>query len=759
MKDEFITKINNREYISKNLYDWVIKNEKHLLPNDFNIDKYNEEVLSKEYLAHKAYFENMYKGIDDNIKLDEDQIKAILADEEYALIVAGAGTGKTTTMTSKVKYLVDHKGVDPEKILVMSYTKKAVEELSERIVDAFNIPAKVSTFHSLGFDYIRSMFPNKKCVVVGNNEKLNIFLKYIKSIFEDKNAIFEIIELFDSLRNHKWVFGKFLKENYEKYHSYDDFFEAYKKMKIAEAKNAGLKPLIKAYTDKNLVSENIRTIKGEYVKSAAEMIIANFLYFNGIDYLYEEVYSELSEDNRSYRPDFTLNLAGQNIYLEYFGLNTSKYNRIKELKREHHKKHKNLYIELDGIQLQNLEIILSMKLKEMGFVFNAKTDEEIYSKILDNNPLSQLYNFKDFIYSCVDKIKESRHRSSYEETIVNYINTLTSQEEKERSLKQFKYINDFYVFYQKKLLGDPEVYYFDYSDMLYYGYLYIDRVSESTTDFEYIIIDEYQDISRNRYELAKRTADKNNAKVFAVGDDWQSIYAFSGSRIEYFYNFEKYFPGAKLFKINKTYRNSQELINYSGTFIMKNENQIKKDLKSDKNTLNPIVFATYNTEGFVYKEDKQIIERDLLKRIILRIHKVNPEHKILILGRTNALVNSLFDDKELKDDLDTKVTFRSYPDIEIEAMTMHKSKGLTFDQVIVIGLNRHFPIDRRGLYWLEDLFDNALYDEDYAFAEERRLFYVALTRTRNHVFLLTNHNRNERSPFLDELYQIVNKED
>lgn len=121
----------------------------------------------------------MYKEIDDSVKLDKEQIKAILADEKYSLIIAGAGTGKNTTMASKVKYLVDIKKVDPSKILVMSYTKKATEELDSRINDDFNIPV-VTTFHNLAYTYIRKIFYDRKCYVVDNNLKNQIFLDHFK---------------------------------------------------------------------------------------------------------------------------------------------------------------------------------------------------------------------------------------------------------------------------------------------------------------------------------------------------------------------------------------------------------------------------------------------------------------------------------------------------------------------------------------------------------------------------------------------------
>lgn len=161
MKDLFLYKLNNMQYISLFLFNNIKENYSEIIPTNFDLNIYNENILNKEYYKYKEYFDNMYNEIDPNIHLDDEQIKAILADEDYSLILAGAGTGKTTTMASKVKYLVDIKGINPNKILVISYTKKATEELIRRINIDFEIPAKISTFHSIGYEYIRNYFKTK----------------------------------------------------------------------------------------------------------------------------------------------------------------------------------------------------------------------------------------------------------------------------------------------------------------------------------------------------------------------------------------------------------------------------------------------------------------------------------------------------------------------------------------------------------------------------------------------------------------------
>lgn len=151
-------------------------------------------------------------------------------------------------------------------------------------------------------------------------------------------------------------------------------------------------------------------------------------------------------------------------------------------------------------------------------------------------------------------------------------------------------------------------------------------------------------------------------------------------------------------------------------------------------------------------------EYEKLKELILKIHKEKPDHNILILARTNYMIEKCFEDPELKDEIDTKISYVGYKDIDIDGMTIHKSKGLTSDEVIVIGLNEHFPIDYYGEFWLNELFKYKNHPENLAFAEERRIFYVALTRTKNCVYLLTNKNPEHRSRFLAELYKIMKEE-
>ena len=207
--------------------------------------------------------------------------------------------------------------------------------------------------------------------------------------------------------------------------------------------------------------------------------------------------------------------------------------------------------------------------------------------------------------------------------------------------------------------------------------------------YDYIIIDEYQDISDGEYTLARNTSDKNNSKVFAVGDDWQSIYAYAGSDITLFTHFKEKFGYGLELSITKTYRNAQEIIDIAGGFIQKKTEQIQKALISPKHITNPVVVQTY-TENVDRKQyegrgGKFFLLGETVEKIMKEILAENPQSSILLLGRYN------FDGFNLTKSADFEywekngtVTSKTFADIEMEFMTVHRAKGLGFDNVIII---------------------------------------------------------------------------
>jgi DNA helicase-4 len=120
-----------------------------------DVEVHNTNFINRKMEEYREYFDNLLKDVDENIRLDEEQRKAVLTDDNHCLLVAGAGAGKTTTMAAKVKYLVDKQGVNPEDIIVISYTNKAIDELKDRINKKLRIPAKINTFHSFAFEIVK----------------------------------------------------------------------------------------------------------------------------------------------------------------------------------------------------------------------------------------------------------------------------------------------------------------------------------------------------------------------------------------------------------------------------------------------------------------------------------------------------------------------------------------------------------------------------------------------------------------------------
>ena len=273
-------------------------------------------------------------------------------------------------------------------------------------------------------------------------------------------------------------------------------------------------------------------------------------------------------------------------------------------------------------------------------------------------------------------------------------------------------------------------------------------------EFKYIIVDEYQDISRQRFNLTLELSKLCNAKIIAVGDDWQSIYAFSGSDVSLFTRFEEAFGHGILLKIVNTYRNAQEIINIAGGFVQKNTAQISKDLISYKHIKDPVIIETYteNVDRSQYegKGGKFFLVGETVERIMKEIFKENPKSSILILGRYG------FDARNLSRSADFEynekmgvVVSKTFKDFDYEYMTVHKSKGLGYDNVIIINaIDAKFGFPSR----IEDdpVLKFVVHEDDtIEFAEERRLFYVALTRTKNRVYIVTPQQR--PSPFVREL--------
>lgn len=771
---EFKQILNRNKYITFSEYNtFMEKYNKLLKQNNLNsqikeiinngysyIEKHNNEFIEKKLIEEKDYFDNMFKDINSSIILDKEQRKAIINDEDYSLIIAGAGAGKTTTMAAKVKYLVDKCNISPNKIVVISYTNKATNELEDHIKYDFNLPVDIMTFHSLGIKIVRKIFSNP-LKPVSEREKKEIICNYVKDIlFKDKALLTQYVDTFNnySINGYKMFSSGFV-NNYQKFNTFKDYFNDYKKRKQEQNKN-NLEDIISYRIDNYLKMSIPKSIKNEDMRSQAEAKIANFLFINGIDYKYEEPFPEKVDQEKAYLPDFTVEINGIPVYIEYYGLssffengtlsekNRKKYEDIRNKKNQFHKNRHNHYIELDYKENQSgLNYIeeLKKKLEKYGAIFKKKTLEEIYDQILDNNIQSEFFHFVNFCSDTISNVKADINREHIDKIIIDYIrNSSNTLEVKNKMVNEANLFIKLYNYYESQLIPKNKI---DFDDMIYYANKYMSNQNsmQKLLNYDYIIIDEYQDISVERYNFAKNISNLSSAKVVSVGDDWQTIFSFAGSRIDLFYKYSNQFPGAKELFINNTYRNSQELINVAGTFVMKNPFQIKKYLISNKLRNNPIKIRYYNQNQYTIVEE-----------IIGKIYNNNPNDHIMILARKNKHIKELLETPLFEQGIDTRIISKKYPNAIIDAMSIHNAKGLGSDQVILLNVtNNDFPCAEKNEFWLINLFKPKIFDEKYPYAEDRRIFYVALTRTKKDIYLLTPYNPNNRSLFISELQDII----
>ena len=728
------------EIVTKDYFDvdeLSIKKSKSILNNGYKIiNARNKRFINRKLEENKDYFDKMFK----DIKLDDEQRKAVLMDEDYSLIISGAGSGKTTTMSAKVKYLIEKCNVNPNDIILLSYTNKATEELENRINKEFNLNVEVLTFHKLGMKILRKR-TDKPLKIIEKNQIYDYISNYIKNdLFNDKEKFKDFTIIFNNYLN----FDDCIFE----YDNFNDYFNKYKEIVYNENKDDLENYIVKRIQNR---LKNYKGIDGIVYRSKQEAILANYLFQNGFDYEYEKIYPFKVDDEKSYKPDFTIKNNDLNVYVEYYGLTklTSNnkytiddikiYNNLIIKKRNLHEKYKTdlieLYSEYDNEK--NYIEVLDEELTRRDFINIPRDNKEIFNKIMDTSTDINFYKFVELAIKFINKFKENNYD-------LKYFDTLLNENKDPNTKKQLAFMKELYIYYNKTIHSQNLI---DFNDMINYSCNEIDKIKD-LFNFKYIIIDEFQDISIPKYKLIKTISDLYDSKIVGVGDDWQAIYSFSGSDIDLFKNFADLMGYGEISKITKTYRNSQELIDVAGNFISKNIDQFNKDLISDKHLKNPVEIDYY------YKV-KGINKAYVLNNIIKSIYT---KGNILLLGRYNSDINSIIDSPYFKKGPHNRIISKDYKEAKIDFMTVHKSKGLGYDNVIILnGLNakKGFPsyIDDDDLL---KILDNKK-EEKIGFAEERRLFYVALTRTKNRVYILTPYiPKNKRSDFILEIANMEN---
>ena len=295
--------------------------------------------------------------------------------------------------------------------------------------------------------------------------------------------------------------------------------------------------------------------------------------------------------------------------------------------------------------------------------------------------------------------------------------------------------------YQRELSSLLEKHQTTFSGLIKLAIRYF-RSGQIKTQFCYIIVDEYQDLSALRQEFLRLLIESSQASLFAVGDDWQAIYGFSGSRVDFTLNFRKFWGDFSLHRISKTYRFGPTLAKLSSNFIMQDHTQIRKQIQSQKeDVLEPVVEISGDSER---------LDLEVLTHYFESLPR---DSSILLLGRFQIDRLRLLHCTQFKLTSDS-IEFQTRPDLKIRFLTVHQSKGLEADCVIILN-NRDaklgFPAhvkDPPLKAELVRIVDELKLDQA-SVNEERRLFYVALTRAKKQVILLTVDGK--ESSFIKEL--------
>ena len=615
--------------------------------------------------------------------------------------------------------MTEIKKINPQNILLISYTNKAAAELTERMGIA---GLRGYTFHKLALDIIGQTTGQKP------------------SIYENTDALF--VKIYHELLNDK-KFKKSVIEYFIDYQTPEKEWEKRKnerRQQLSEQKEVRLKATFPDMDGKTV-----------YVRSEQEQKICFALSSLSVKFRYEEPYEHplVDEMHSQYKPDFSIYFEQgretKRIYLEHFGVDehglvpiwfakdrgityeeaNQKYNDGITWKKAAHEKFGTKLLTTSSADFHYSDIREKLKtlLEKADVSIQEKTDAELYDMVLPPN---------------------SKHEKAFIRLVVTFVTLIKSScKSVDEVLRQTKNAGDerstfiikniFQPVYKRYIEELANINQIDFTDAI----LQATDICRSShpVKYDYIIVDEFQDISVDRYNFLKVLREGNPpAKLYCVGDDWQSIYRFSGSDMALFNQFSDYFGQTEINKIETTYRFGEPLVSLSSQFIQRNEAQIKKNI----HPFNPQV-----------KTELQFCDyerRDYCNVIGQLVASIPLDKSVFLLGRYS------FDDYYLsfmyKFVKEGNRFFYIIGDRKIEFLTVHKSKGLEADYVIILQCNKDtygFP----SLVSDDPVLNYVLTKSDqYPYGEERRLFYVAITRAKVKTYIL--YDRRFPSVFVDE---------
>lgn len=686
-----------------------------------DIERLRENYVQAQLIKFADFFEHVESN-----PLTDKQRRACIIDDNNNLLLAGAGTGKTSVMVGRAGYLVKSGQAQADDILLLAYGRKAADEMDERIkkkLDTDDI--KASTFHSLGLRVIAE--------VEGKSPSLSPWAEDEKAKDRWVQSTLETLIEDDAYR--KQLFEYFSQYYYVEKSPFD--FES------------------EGEYFQYLTDNDIRTLKGERVKSFGELYISNWLFSNGIEYQYEAKYEHdvSSVDFRQYQPDFYLPDYG--VYIEYYGtdeddstapyIDNLQYLESMEWKRQLHKEHETVCLELFYHQHKKDQLThkLEQAIQALAIKESPLPDEAILATL---NELGRVTELAKLFSKLIGLYKSACLDNNGLETV------FSNAADAKQTRKAFELLEPILSRYQQHLSASGDI---DFEDMIGKALSYLQH-GQFISPWTYIMVDEFQDISEPRARLVRALRDsclpgrKPKASLFCVGDDWQAIYRFSGADVSLTTQFTEYFgPTVKTY-LDQTFRFNSSIGDVATQFVTKNPVQLKKDIRSLSQVSYPTVSVIRRGEQEPATKDEpspNALEQ-ALNAINMRANKAEDKLCTKLKAQPVVYLLARFWFK-LPDKSELRQLNRKYPGLTIECQSFHASKGKEADYVVIMGMQtgKHgFPSMKVTPPILDAFLPKA---EVFEFAEERRLFYVALTRAKHRAYVLADMT--DASPFVVEL--------
>ena len=658
----------------------------------------NEAFLRGEKARASEHLDNIGA-----LPLSEEQLHAVCVDDDRNLVVAAAGSGKTRLITAKADWIIERGDRKPNEVLLLAFARDARNELKQRVDKRLRDQhaIRVETFHSLGLKVIAES--------EGRNPTLG-------KAADSSGALNDLLaKIVDELKEHPehgravlaWLaYHAAPYRPAEEFESLDEY---------------------RAYIRRH----ELQTLQGERVKSFEEYIIAEYLYLNGVCYEYERPYEHntASKTRRQYQPDFYLPDA--RIYIEHFALrkdgttpafiNQTEYQRSRAWKQALHRKHRTTLIETFSYENQDgrLRERLGEKLRGHGVALRPIPRNTVFAALKKRGRVTPLIELAGTFL---------RHFKGSAVPVRTIEERAERTPDGGRSLAFMAAFRPIFERYNETLANANEI---DFEDMINRATNHV-AAGQYPERFGYILVDEFQDISANRGALLKALLRQTpNSQLFAVGDDWQAIYRFAGSDIGIMRQFEEHFGAGARSDLERTFRCPKELSDVARDFVLRNQAQLVKRVRSQKELQGAGVRIIRGWDGSATALRKALdrITDDAAER---------PGATVLVLGRYRRTLEVQGKPQGV------------YRGLRLRYRTVHGAKGLEADYVLVLGLcsGRYgFPSEMTDDPVLNLVLTES---ERYPNAEERRLFYVALTRAKQRCYIAEN---NPRSGFVQELLQ------